>query len=104
VARGTKRAVVCCGGFTPDLRIGGMATATEERMTDADVRGPDRGSGPAAGGGPVRGSGGTNMILILLVVVALGLVVWLVLNRGENADIEVNVPEVETPDVEIKSK
>jgi hypothetical protein len=61
-------------------------------MTDADARGPG------------RGSGGTNMILILLVAVVLGLVVWLVMNRGDNADIEVNVPEVETPDVEIKSK
>jgi hypothetical protein len=102
--------MMCYGGFTSGPRLDGTATATEERMTDADVRGPapdsepGRGSGPDRGGGPIRGSGGTNMILILLVVVALGLVVWLVMNRGDNADIEVNVPEVETPDVEIKSK
>ena len=59
-------------------------------MADADVRAPG------------RGSGGTNLILILLVVVVLGLVTWLVLNRGEASDIEVNTPGVETPDVEVK--
>lgn len=64
-------------------------------MADADVRAPG------------RGSGGTNLILMLLVVVVLGLVVWLVLNRGKSSDIEVNVPSVEAPDapkadVEIK--
>jgi hypothetical protein len=59
-------------------------------MADADVRAPG------------RGSGGTNLILILLVVVVLGLVTWLVLNRGEASDIEVNTPTVETPDVEVK--
>lgn len=59
-------------------------------MADADVRAPG------------RGSGGTNLILILLVVVVLALVIWLVLNRGEASDIEVNTPSVETPDVEVK--
>lgn len=55
-------------------------------MSDAEVRGPG------------RGGGGTNLLLILLVVVVLGLVAWLVMNRGEGADVEVNLPEVEAPD------
>jgi hypothetical protein len=62
-------------------------------MADADVRPPG------------RGAGGTNLILVLLVVVVLGLVVWLVMNRGESADIEVDLPDVEAPDapnVEVK--
>lgn len=55
---------------------------------------------------PGRGAGGTNLILVLLVAVVLGLVVWLVLNRGNDADVEINVPPVEapaTPDVDVKS-
>ena len=52
---------------------------------------------------PGRGAGGTNLVLILLVIVVLALVVWLVMNRGDDADIEVNAPQVETPDVEVKS-
>lgn len=55
---------------------------------------------------PGRGAGGTNLVLVLLVVVVLGLVVWLVLNRGNDADVEINVPNVEapaTPDVDVKS-
>jgi len=55
-------------------------------MTDADT------------GGSGRGGGGTNLFLVLLVVVVLALVVWLVANRGDDADVEVNVPEIEAPD------
>ncbi len=53
---------------------------------------------------PGRGAGGTNLLLVLLVMVVLGLVVWLVMNRGEPSDIEVKVdaPSVATPNVEIK--
>ena len=53
---------------------------------------------------PGRAAGGTNLLLVLLVVVVLALVVWLVMNRGESSDIDVNVdaPAVETPDVEVK--
>lgn len=54
---------------------------------------------------PGRGAGGTNLLLVLLVVVVLGLVVWLVTNRGDDADVEINVPTVATPDapdVEVK--
>jgi hypothetical protein len=60
-------------------------------MADLDARGTG------------RRVGSTNLILVLLVVVVLGLVVWLVMNRGsDDADIEVNVPSVETPNVEVK--
>lgn len=60
-------------------------------MADVDARGPG------------RGPGSTNLILMLLVVVVLALVVWLVMNRGgDDADVEVNVPSVETPNVEVK--
>ncbi|HEX6038291.1 hypothetical protein [Longimicrobium sp.] len=52
---------------------------------------------------PGRGAHGTNLILVLLVLVVLGLVVWLVLNRGNDADVEIDVPKVEAPDVEIQS-
>lgn len=61
-------------------------------MTDADT------------GRPARGPGGTNLILVLLVLVVLALVVWLVMRGGggDEADVNVNVPSVETPDVEVK--
>jgi hypothetical protein len=55
---------------------------------------------------PGRGAVGTNLVLVLLVAVVLGLVVWLVLSRGDDADVEINAPAVEapaTPDVEVKS-
>lgn len=53
---------------------------------------------------PGRGSGGSNLLLVLLVVVVLGLVIWLVMNRrGGDAEVDVNVPEVETPNVEVRS-
>ena len=48
-------------------------------------------------------SGGTTMILALLLLVVLALVVWLVMRGGEDTGVEVNVPSVETPDVEVKS-
>jgi hypothetical protein len=51
---------------------------------------------------PGRAAGGTNLLLVLLVIVVLALVVWLVMNRGDDADIEVNAPAVEAPDVEVK--
>jgi hypothetical protein len=63
----------------------------------------------ASTGGPARGTGGTNLVLVLLVVVVLALVAWLVMGRGgDEADVEVNVPsveapEVDPPDVEVKS-
>ncbi|HEX2211706.1 MAG TPA: hypothetical protein VHG93_28725 [Longimicrobium sp.] len=54
-----------------------------------------------------RGSGPSNssstMLLGLLVVVVLVLVIWIVTRGGEEADVEVNVPQVETPDVEVKT-
>ena len=45
------------------------------------------------------GTGGTNFLLMLLVVVALGAMVWLVMHRGSDpADIELNVPAAATSD------
>lgn len=61
-------------------------------MTDADA------------GGTGRGAGGTNLILVLLVVVVLALVAWLVMRGGgDEADVEVNVPSADAPDVEVKA-
>ena len=55
------------------------------------------------GAAPSRGSGGTNLILMLIVAVVLGLVVWLVMNRGSgDSSVDVDVPSIETPDVEVK--
>lgn len=54
------------------------------------------------------GGGGTLMLALLLLVV-LALVIWLVMRGGgEDADVEINAPEVNveapaTPDVEVKS-
>jgi hypothetical protein len=53
---------------------------------------------------PGRGSGGSNLLLVLLVVVVLGLVIWLVMSRrGGDAEVDVNVPTVETTNVEVRS-
>jgi hypothetical protein len=69
-----------------------MRLPTEERMADVNTR--------EAG----RGTNGSTMLLGLLLLVVLALVVWLVMRGGgEDADIEVNVPQVEAPDVEVKS-
>lgn len=52
-----------------------------------------------------RGAGGSNLILMLLVAVVLGLVIWLVMNRGGgDSSVEINVPQVETPDVNVEVK
>lgn len=65
---------------------------TEERMADVNTRGTG------------RGTSGSTMLLGLLLLVVLVLVVWLVMRSGgDDADIEVNMPNVEAPDVEIKS-
>lgn len=57
--------------------------------------------------GPGRANSGSTMLLGLLLLVVLVLVVWLVMRGGgEEADVEVNVPQVEAPeapDVEVKS-
>lgn len=57
--------------------------------------------------GTGRANSGSTMLLGLLLLVVLVLVVWLVMRGGgEEADVEVNVPQVEAPenvDVEIKS-
>jgi len=54
--------------------------------------------------GTGRPTSSTTMIMGLLLLVVLALVLWLVLRGGgEDADIEVNVPQVETPDVEVKT-
>jgi hypothetical protein len=83
-------------------------------MADVNTRGtghgPDGGTGPGTGRGPDggtpagRGTGGSTMILGLLVLAVLALVIWLVMRGGgDDADINVNVPQVEAPDVEVKS-
>ena len=45
----------------------------------------------------------STMLLGLLLVVVLALVVWIVMRGGDDADVDVNVPNIETPDVEVKS-
>jgi hypothetical protein len=67
----------------------------EEHMADVNTRGTR------------TGSGGTTLILGLLLVVVLVLVGWLLMRgAGDDPDVEVNVPKVETPespDVEVKN-
>lgn len=57
--------------------------------------------------GTGRANSGTTLLLTLLVIVVLVLVVWIVMRGGgDDADVEVNVPQVEAPeavDVEVKS-
>jgi hypothetical protein len=51
-----------------------------------------------------RGTGGSTLMLGLLLLVVLAAVIWLVMRGGgDDADVEVNVPQVEAPDVEVKS-
>lgn len=65
---------------------------TEERMADVNTRE----KGPR--------TGGSTMMLGLLLLVVLVLVVWLVMRGGgDEADVDINVPQVEAPDVEIKT-
>ena len=45
----------------------------------------------------------STMMLGLLLLVVLALVVWIVMRGGDDANVDVNVPQVETPDVEVKS-
>jgi hypothetical protein len=45
----------------------------------------------------------STMMLGLLLLVVLALVVWIVMRGGDDADVDVNLPRVETPDVEVKS-
>ena len=55
-------------------------------------------------GARARANSGSTMLLGLLLLVVVALVVWLVLRGGgDDADVEVNVPQVEAPDVEVKS-
>ena len=71
----------------------GECGATEERMADVNTRGTR------------RGSGGSTLILGLLVLAVLALVLWLVMRGGgDDADVEVNVPQVEAPDVDVNVK
>lgn len=54
--------------------------------------------------GRTRATSGSTLMLGLLLLVVLALVVWLVMRGGgDDADVEVNVPRVETPDVEVKT-
>jgi hypothetical protein len=74
--------------------LGAQADAmpTEERMADVNTR--DK--------APRTSS--STMLLGLLLLVVLALVVWLVMRGGgEDANVDVNVPSIETPDVEVKS-
>lgn len=67
------------------------AIPTEERMADVNVN--NRGTG---------GGGGSTMMLGLLVVVVLALVIWLVARGGgDDADVEVNLPKVETTEIDV---
>ncbi|MBW3571163.1 MAG: hypothetical protein KY467_08655 [Gemmatimonadetes bacterium] len=62
-------------------------------MTDVNTRGPQ------------RAGGGSTMLLGLLLLVVLVLVVWLVMRGGgQEADVDVNVPQVEAPDVNVEVK
>lgn len=62
-------------------------------MADVNTRGTRTGGG-----------GGTTLMLGLLLVVVLVLVGWLVMRGGgDDTDVEVNVPQVEAPDVEVKT-
>ena len=89
MARRTHR---CAGaGPTPGAARGGRET-TEGRMADVNTRGTG------------NGSGGATMLLGLLLLVVLVLVVWIVLRGGGGDDVEVNVPRVETPDVNVEVK
>lgn len=59
----------------------------------ADVNVDNRGAG---------GGGGSTMILGLLVVVVLAVVIWLVTRGGgEDAEVDVNVPKVETTEINV---
>ena len=59
----------------------------------ADVNVDNRGAG---------GGGGSTMLLGLVVLVVLVLVVWLVMRGGgDDTDIDVNVPKVETTEVNV---
>jgi hypothetical protein len=52
---------------------------------------------------PAARPGGSNLLLMLVVVAVLALVVWLVMNRGgDDANVDVNVPNVEAPDVNVE--
>ena len=54
--------------------------------------------------GTGRANSSSTMLLGLLLLVVLVLVVWLVMRGGgDDTDVEVNVPQVEAPDVEVKS-
>jgi hypothetical protein len=47
----------------------------------------------------------STMLLGLLLLVVLALVVWLVMRGGDDdADIDVNVPQVEAPSVDVNVK
>ncbi|HEX2079339.1 MAG TPA: hypothetical protein VHG08_16555 [Longimicrobium sp.] len=59
----------------------------------ADVNVDNRGAGSG---------GGSTMMLGLLVVVVLALVIWFVTRGGgEDAEVDVNVPKVETTEVNV---
>jgi hypothetical protein len=76
-------------------------------VRETTVRETVRETGPVTTSGtgrePARRPGGSNLLLMLVVIVVLALVVWLVMNRGDGGgNVEVNVPNVETPDVNVE--
>ena len=97
-----------------DMNAGGAGHGTgPERVRETEtVRQTVRETGPGippepvrgAGAAPARGGGGTNLILGLLVLVVLALVIWLVMNRDQGGSVDVNVPSVEAPDVNVEVK
>jgi hypothetical protein len=64
---------------------------TEERMADVNTR------------EKAPRTSGSTMMLGLLLLVVLALVVWLVM-RGDDADVDVDVPQVEAPNVDVNVK
>lgn len=93
-----------------DMETGGTGRTDPGPVRETEtVRQTVRETGPAAvrgtGAAPARGAGGSNLMLGLLVLVVLALVVWLVMNRGSgDGKVDVNLPRVETPDVNVEVK
>ena len=90
-----------------DMDTGGPArdprpdTVRETETVRHTVR--ETGPGTVREAGPGRGAGGTNLILVLLVAVVLGLVVWVLMSRGgDEGGVDVNVPSVEVPDANVE--
>jgi hypothetical protein len=89
MARSTHRVA---GPAHPGRGTQADAMPTEERMADVNTRE----KGPR--------TGGSTMMLGLLLLVVLVLVVWIVMRGGGgDTDVDINVPQAETPDVEVKT-